>query len=148
MSNDEYFKFLSETWRFQVDSYWTRTSYFAVFETAALGAVVSLAGHKQPCFAILGSISAFAWLLNNKITHGYVNYWWKALKIVELRLGPQFLFANNHKRKCWIRYHWVVQAMPILFIVAWLGVLFKIPIHDHLPVWILHLGTCTAIGSR
>ena len=75
-----------EIWRFQVDSYWQRTSYFAVFETAAIAGVWQvLANRPRLALALagLGIVLTILWLLNNARTHAYVGYWWQALAEIE-----------------------------------------------------------------
>ena len=66
------YKSLFETWRFQVNSHWQRSSFFAAFETVALAACWKLFADKpNTCTAILGVVLAVlgffltvVWFLN------------------------------------------------------------------------------------
>ena len=92
---EKLYEIIFETWRFQVNSYWQRSVFFAAFETAGIAGCwyvisgTSLQGCisgklSHPCigvlFSVLGIILTIVWYLNNKKTHAYVDYWWESLK--------------------------------------------------------------------
>jgi hypothetical protein len=132
-----------ETWRFQVDSYWQRSSYFAAFETAALAGVweiiTSRHWYTALIFSILGLVLTRVWFLNNQKTHAYVRYWWEALGKMESHLEP---IAGSGQASKWahpkliseydqnaaelkinrcecVPYSSLVQRIPKVFAVAW-----------------------------
>jgi hypothetical protein len=133
-----------ETWRFQVDSYWQRTSYFAAFETASLvGEWTLLNSYPAHIYTarfttVLGILLTVLWFLNNLKTHGYVDYWWTALGGIEKDLNVQpdpvarkmnFVSEYKERRKAVkvnapIKYSYQVQSVPILFLLAWIWLFF------------------------
>jgi hypothetical protein len=96
-----------ETWTAQVDSYWTRTNYFAAFEiTAAAGTWAVLnandlrVGHWSLLLAFLLTAS---WIFSNVKSHDYVTYWWEALKEIEggaeWKKKPDYVSNYETRRK-------------------------------------------------
>jgi hypothetical protein len=132
-----------ETWRFQVDSYWQRSSYFAAFETAALAGVwevlVSRHWYTALVFSILGMALTRAWFLNNRKMHSYVRYWWEALGKMEDHLEPAASGGSGSKwahpklisdydqnaaemkidRCACVSYASLIQRIPKVFAIAW-----------------------------
>jgi len=140
----ELYKTIFETWRFQVNSYWQRSSYFAAFETAAIAGCWHLvtgtpAHYKAGAFvSALGVLLTIVWLLNNHKTHKYVEYWWGALRKIEERLDlplsttdgktqekSDFAFVGRHPGSGQPPYSCLVQSVPVLFLMAWLALLCK-----------------------
>lgn len=120
------YKVMFETWRWQVDSYWQRSSYFAAFETAAIVGCWHLVDQKQWAglpLSILGILLTIVWFLNNRKTHGYVDYWWRSLARIEAELGEGVSFVTNQRGSRHVQYHQLVQAVPIIFVSAWVGML-------------------------
>ena len=125
-------------WRWQVDSYWTRTSYFALFATGVFTAAATLYIHDHCGLAagcgIFGLLLSVCWWLNNKRTHEYVRYWWRYLGALEndapqgqpLPLLPPVSgynenlkrFGKDPERMHCLPYHVIVQTIPFLFFVA------------------------------
>ena len=75
------YKVMWDTWRSQVDSYWQRSGYFALFETAAIGGCWYLASGR--CLlemvagigsSILGIALTAVWHRNNEKMHIYVRH--------------------------------------------------------------------------
>ena len=144
-----------ETWRFQVVSYWQRTSYFAAFETAALVAVWTiLDGRTEHLYTArfatgLGALLTVLWFLNNLKTHAYVAYWWKTLGDIERALSNVGMtpsipvkmdFVSNYEYRrrtdglCVpLKYRYQVQAIPVVFLAAWVWLLF-LPAASSQPV--------------
>ena|ERR1035437_2627654 len=92
ITEDEAYKIAFETWRFQVNSYWTRNSYFALFETAAVAGVWKLIdGHgvTAAMFSLLCGFLIFIWGSNNRRSHEYIRYWWEQLKQLESLQGAR-----------------------------------------------------------
>lgn len=99
----EVYKITFETWRSQVDSYWQRSSYFALFETGAIGGCwILLRGCRlyeqisAVVLTVLGFVLTYVWYQSNDTMHGYVRHWWDSLGIVEMQLQ---LFPNNFATK-------------------------------------------------
>jgi len=64
------YKSLFDTWRFEVNSHWQRSSYFAAFETVAIAAywkVRSVPSDRGWAIflSMLGAILTGVWFLNN-----------------------------------------------------------------------------------
>jgi len=132
----EVYKITFDTWRSQVDSYWQRSNYFALFETAAVGGCWHLVSGEHALevllgvgFAILGIALTVVWHRNNAKTHIYVRHWWDALTTIEgrLNLRPNDFAAQleqeqeeRHKNgDIWYRH--LIQWVPCLFGVAWVA---------------------------
>lgn len=138
MDNGELYKTIFETWRFQIDSYWTRSSYFAVFETAALAGVWQIYAPKGAnlktgmIFSLLGIGLTIVWYLNNRRTHRYVQYWWRALIDIEKNYDVRVNFVSEYEDRERLdkipgkkfSYHTLIQSIPGLFLVAWIWLLF------------------------
>lgn len=141
----EVYKSLFETWRFQVNSHWQRSSFFAAFETVALTACWKLFSLESgKCTTLLGLILdllgialTLVWLLINNRTHNYALYWLEQVGDVEtkiMRKGGEWGidFAKkilDPKRTTitpgLISHHRLEQAVPLLFIVAWVALLLS-----------------------
>lgn len=139
------YKVANETWRFQVQEFWTRNSYFAAFETAAsAGTVKLMETHLRlaACVSGLGIVLTFLWLLSNDRLQEYIRFWWdKMIEIEEanaahqsdphrtsLRLAADFSRwrsgrPNHHPRWPW-RYSSLVQLIPVLFQMLWFALLW------------------------
>lgn len=132
----ELYKTIFETWRFQVNSYWQRSGYFAAFETAAIaGGWYLIAVERPPQYGAsallsgLGILLTLLWLANNHKTHKYVDYWWKALEKIEPRLDlpslgtdlTYYALVSRHTGSGlrWLPYRCLVQTISALFGVAW-----------------------------
>jgi len=138
---EEVYKTIFETWRYEVDSYWQRNNYFAAFETAALAGCWYVLEQRHLwsgiAFSLLGFASALIWCLTSVAVHGYVDYWWRAIKKSEAELSLKkdgLDFATNHPGS---RMHpsLLVHMIPVLFMVAW-GVIFFFALHG---IW-LYIG--------
>ncbi|MGD0001214.1 MAG: hypothetical protein ABSE21_14050 [Bryobacteraceae bacterium] len=125
----EVYKTIFETWRYEVDSYWQRNSYFAAFETAALAGCWYVVEHAHlwPAlvFSLIGLASTIVWFVTSLAVHRYIRYWWKAIHGIEERL---FLkehgldFATNHPGSG-LHPSTLVHIIPGLFAAAWLVIL-------------------------
>ena len=88
----ELYKSLFETWRFEVNSHWQRSSYFAAFETVAVGACWKLLTDSSsprwagPVLAVLGIFLTVVWFCSNRKTHFYAVYWLKKVVAIEHKL--------------------------------------------------------------
>jgi len=125
-----------DVWRFQVDSYWTRNSYFVAFHTAIMAAVWEITKNtnlpasrkfaaKGFCYA--GMFLALVWFVNNVRVHQYIIYWWrKAADIEKLLDGPEetrlVLGYDKHRLRKRIKgdYHIWMNSIPVLFAVIWI----------------------------
>jgi hypothetical protein len=115
----EIYKTLFETWRSQVNSYWQRSNYFAVFETAALAGCWSLMEHGHLWMGLfgagLGICLTIVWWSSNSTVHSYVVYWWEAIKAIEHKLllqndGLDFVSRHSGSGR-WPRYSHLVQIV-------------------------------------
>jgi len=135
MSMDEADKLLKvyeqifHTWRSQVDSYWQRSNYFAAFESAAVAGCWHILNteHRQPwagcTMSVLGIALTAVWLYNNHKTHGYVRYWWEKLADIEKEADLKSYradFVTQQKGGGLIPYSYLLQAVPVIFLAAWL----------------------------
>ena len=126
--NLEVYKAIFETWRYEVDSYWQRNSYFAAFETAALAGCWYVVEHlyRWPglVFSLAGLTSAIIWWVTSIAVHRYVRYWWNAIQSIErkLSLKDQGLdFASKHPGSG-LHPSKLVLTIPILFAAAWIAI--------------------------
>lgn len=119
---------LFETWRSQVDSYWQRSNYFAAFETAAIAGCwhILTVEHRVPwagcTMSGLGIVLTIVWFCNNQKTHKYVLHWWNALEKIEDKVGLRPYeadFVTRQKGGGFPRYSYLLQAVPVIFLVAW-----------------------------
>jgi hypothetical protein len=147
----EVYKTLFETWRFQVNSHWQRSSFFSAFETVALAASWKLFTDKTDAgaaflgalLACLGLVLTLVWFLMSDRTHQYARYWLKSVGEVEAKLmersnesGVDFarkIFDDRRSTitKSIFAHHALERAVPSLFVIAWITLLlFGI---GHLP---------------
>jgi hypothetical protein len=118
-----------DSWRFQVDSGWNRSNYFAVVETVALAGAWQVLEQKiyiktALFFAFLGLLSSLIWLLNDYINHTYINYWWQSTgeakgyekKAEELKIVRWWPRVG-------LRYSHLMRGIPFIFCIAWLWML-------------------------
>lgn len=129
------YKTLFETWRFEVNSHWQRSSYFAAFETVAVTACWKLLTDQNYAWAgiilsILGTALTEIWRRNNDKTHLYAVYWLERVANLETTLstrsGESINFASailNRPRPYRIRHRHLVQAVPMIFFGAWIALL-------------------------
>jgi len=133
----EVYKSLFDTWRFEVNSHWQRSSYFAAFETVAIAAcwklLTDLSGSRWlgAVVVVLGILLTAVWFLNNNKTHFYAVYWLKAVSKIENTLvqrggeeGIDFATQILSRPRHPIRHRHLVQAVPLLFLVGWVTLFF------------------------
>ena len=118
-----------ENWRFQVDSGWNRSNYFAVVETVALaGAWQVLDQNKYPktalFFAFLGLISTIIWFLNDLINHTYILYWWRSANASQdYEKEAKNLGIGRWWPNVGLKYSHLMHIIPIIFGAAWVWML-------------------------
>lgn len=129
------YKTLFETWWFEVNSHWQRSSYFAAFETVAVAACWKLLMDQNYAWAgivlsIFGTALTEIWRRNNNKTHLYAVYWLGRVADLETTLskrsGESIDFASailKRPRPYRIRHRHLVQAVPMIFFGAWVGLL-------------------------
>jgi len=140
------YRLVFETWRFQVDSGWQRSNYFAAFETALLLGIGKIIVDEHwvldAAACIFGIVLTQIWLLNDKKVQSYIDYWWEAVRGMERdhlapqsqsqgkTESPQWDFAWKHDENARGKYrpdkeHTVgsyrslMRAVPWLFTLAW-----------------------------
>jgi hypothetical protein len=135
----ERFESAMSAWKFQVESYWTRNSYFALFETAAAAGVWKLIAdrHWWTSFAFSAGLIVLTliWLFNNMRIHEYIRYWWKSAGEAEKayvasikmpsEVKPEWILlvhdyeTRRPNQNALIPYHLSINAIPVLFILCW-----------------------------
>lgn len=138
----EIYKLLFENWRFQVKSNWDRSSYFALFETAALVGVWRIL-ETQSRLSLglppLGSLLTLVWTLSNHKSGHYGDYWWHALARIETEGFPdspsKINFVSQYDanlqtfrfKKLWpsLNYSMLMQCVPMIFSLVWAGLIIK-----------------------
>jgi len=116
-------------WRFQVDSLWNRSNFFAVVETVALAGawqVLDQNKHRKTAlfFAFLGLLSTIIWLLNDLISYTYILYWWRSTdQSQEYEKRAKDLGIGKWWPKVGLKYSHLMHVIPIIFCVAWLWTL-------------------------
>jgi hypothetical protein len=129
-----FFEAALDAWKFQVDSYWTRMSHFAVFELAfAAGLWKVFDGQHYYTSAGLaaGAIAlTIIWIANNSRIHEYILFNWSRVAHFEslLALSPQdsivHNFQSNRPPKTFPgEYHQYIHTIPVLFLLGWLWML-------------------------
>jgi hypothetical protein len=127
----ERFNACLNTWQSQVASYWQRTSYFALFETAAITATwkVIESGHwVTSIFACAaGLFLTRVWYLSNSRMWEYVTYWWTRAAAIEksweLAADSQLVEGYEQRRipkNIVGDYSDWVQRIPRLFAGIWI----------------------------
>jgi hypothetical protein len=150
------YKTLFETWRFEVNSHWQRSSYFAAFETVAVAACWKLLIDQNYAWAgvilsIFGTALTEVWRRNNNKTHLYAVYWLGRVADLESTLsrssGESINFASailNRPRPYRIRHRHLVQAVPMIFFGAWIALLLfglsRVSVFHFLATKIQHVG--------
>jgi hypothetical protein len=126
----EVYKTIFETWRYEVDSYWQRNSYFAAFETGALAGCWYVVEHGYHgsglAFALAGLASTIVWWVTSIAVHRYIEYWWESVQKVEQKLALEndgFDFATKHTGSRGLHASTLVLIIPILFAGSWLVIL-------------------------
>lgn len=138
----EAYKISFETWRFQVESYWTRTSYFAVFEAAAAAGAWKLTeGHgvTAALFSLLSLALTMVWMSNNRRSHEYVRFWWEQIIEIEKLVSKHTAniaapplasdferWRTKYRREGRSRefgYAKMIRLVPYIFAAGWLYVL-------------------------
>ena len=118
-----------ETWKFQIDAFWTRTSYFALFELAfgaGLWKVFDSCHRFTSAGMALGAILVTCiWMINNARLHEYILYYSDRVKHFEDADGIRtqdtiFSRFESNRKKCPPgSYHIYIQIVPLIFLVGW-----------------------------
>jgi hypothetical protein len=118
-----------EAWKFQIDAFWTRTSYFALFELAFGAGLwkVFESGHwfTSACMALGAILLTCIWIINNIKLHEYILYYSERVKHFEGAVGidtQDTIFAGfeTSRQNCFPgSYHLYIQGVPLIFIVGW-----------------------------
>ncbi|MFC6647319.1 hypothetical protein ACFQBQ_17430 [Granulicella cerasi] len=122
-----------DTWKFQVEQYWTRSSYYVVFELALAAGIWKVFDEKHwftSGFLSVGAILfTVLWVLNNERLNEYISYYWKRLKDVEndLKIPREYqIFHRIHdadglgKRRYDGSYRTYGRMLPRIFFIGWL----------------------------
>lgn len=114
-----------DNWRFQVDSGWNRSNYFAVVEMVALAGtwqVVDQNVYPKTAlfFAFLGLLSTVIWFLNDLINHTYILYWWQS---TDQSQGYEKETTGRWWKKVGLKYSHLMHVIPTIVGAAWLWML-------------------------
>jgi hypothetical protein len=125
-----------EAWKFQVDQYWTRSSYYVVFELALAAGIWKVFEEKHWWTSALMSIGAAIfttlWVLNNERLNEYISYYWKRLHELEETFGIEekagifsiiFHDGQLEKRRYPGSYRRYGRLLPPVFLAGWLWML-------------------------
>ena len=122
-----------EAWKFQIDAFWTRTSYFALFELAFAAGLWKVfdSGHwiTSAGMAVGSILVTCIWIINNSRLHEYILYYSDRVKHFEGAVGIDtqntiFTRFESNRQKCFPgSYHMYIQVVPLIFIVGWLYML-------------------------
>lgn len=130
-----------DLWRFQIDSYWSRNSYFVTFHSAIMAAIWQVSKNAATmlplrrlaaqCICYVGILLAVVWMINNIRVHQYIMYWWKRACAIEqafntpesarllLDLGARGTSRSRRgQNQIWM------NSLPILFLLVWLLIRF------------------------
>jgi len=129
MANELKPESLWENWRFQVNSGWDRSNYFALVETGALAGAWHVLQDPKSLkaglfFAFLGLLFTILWFVNDWINHTYILYWWRSTshaKDYDANAGQ--LGIRRWWGKVGLKYSHLMRLIPILFGIAWLWLL-------------------------
>jgi hypothetical protein len=135
MENDDKYRMLFDAavdaWKFQIDSYWTRMSHFAVFELAFAAGLWKIFETQQHYFTSVGLafgaiVLTIIWIVNNSRLHEYILYYWSRIGHFEslLALSPDDSIVlhfkkNRHHKRFPGEYHIYIQMIPMLFLAGW-----------------------------
>jgi hypothetical protein len=135
------YKIAFDAWKFQVDSYWQRNSYFAAFQGVALGAAWKILGDRSAVALCAAGIAlVVVWYFNNLKVHSYIRYWWRRIGELERRGATEFALVEGYEHRRWgdlehhpwerliwrfplTRYSSAINAIPLLFLFGWLWML-------------------------
>lgn len=125
-----------EAWKFQVDQYWTRSSYYVVFELALAAGIWKVFEANHWWTSSLMSFGAILftilWVLNNERLNEYINYYWKRLQKLERVLGVKeeegifsiiFNEGQLEEKRYRGNYRQYARALPPIFLGGWLWML-------------------------
>lgn len=119
-----------EIWKFQIDSFWTRASTFAVLELALAAGLWKLFCEKHFfTTAVMAAAALFltlVWIVNNSRLHEYIIYYQERMEHYERLLQipvDNSIFLGFNKSRVPKRipgsYHIYVQCIPVLFLLGW-----------------------------
>jgi hypothetical protein len=123
-----------DAWKFQVDAYWTRSSYFVVFEIACAAGIWKVFDANHWLTSAAMSVGAIVltriWVLNNARLGEYIHYYWERLQYLEAALGldeEDAVFMTLEKERPEKRYRGdyrqYVNAIPWIFYAGWFWML-------------------------
>lgn len=130
----ERFNAALETWRFQINAYWTRTAYFSLFQIAAftgLWSTITAHHHRYSAvfLSLLACCFALIWFVSSLRMHQYVDYWWQRAAAIEaeFHVTPQRSLVQHHRdhtptHRMGRSRDWI-KALPLVFLAAWLWML-------------------------
>jgi hypothetical protein len=92
-----------ETRRWQIDSNWRRTAYFAAFQTplrlAARSAFMDKYFWASIATSAFGFLLNLGWILNDRKTGAYTDYWRRAAESIEDNLPLRFVSKSEYRKK-------------------------------------------------
>lgn len=134
LSKESVMRMAFDAWKFQVETYWTRSSYFVVFELACAAGIWKIFDAKHWWTSGLMSLGALAltlvWILNNARLSEYINYYWRQLKHLERTFHLEdedcvfsMLEMKRQRKRYPGNYRQYVGIIPWVFAPGWLWML-------------------------
>jgi hypothetical protein len=147
----EIYRLMVETWKWQINSNWHRTDYFAAFQTALLLATGKVLLDRHFCAGLTASAFGLAlnigWILNDRKTGAYTAYWRKAAESLEaeLPLPLKFVSESVYEEKAldWQvrvvrpKYSHLMWYVRLLFTGAWVALIGYIALRPYVIAFIL-----------
>jgi hypothetical protein len=135
-SLQEDFKTALNIWQFQINSFWSRNSFFAAFHSAIMAAVWQISKNASMMapgrrlaatgFCYAGIFLSLVWLVNNVRVHQYIVYWWTRASSIEKLLNREenarLVQGYEGRRPGKLvpgQYHVWMNLSPVLFIGVW-----------------------------
>jgi hypothetical protein len=117
-----------DVWKFQIGAFWTRTSYFALFELAFAAGVWKIFDARHWITSAGMSVGALIvtgiWIVNNSRIHEYIVYYADRMKHYEATMPEEDTifsrFEKNRHKTIAGQYHLYIQTVPVIFALGWI----------------------------
>jgi hypothetical protein len=124
-----------DAWKFEIEAYWTRSSYFVVFELASATGIWKLFELHHLFTSLYLSLGATAltliWAVSNMRQNDHIHYYWNQLEKTE----PFDEFNDQRCKGYPGKYKYYLHAIPIIFFLGWLWLI----IWDVASIFKLHI---------
>lgn len=135
ISRETIYKTAFEAWKFQVDHFWSNSSYHVVFQLALAAGIWKVFDSKHYWTCAMLSVGALAftivWILNTERITEHIRYSWYRLKVIEnstQMLDEDRMFEGSGT---WLTEHRTLpgdyrnysRIVPPIFLFGWLWML-------------------------